>query len=188
MSYGKPCRGTTPKTSQVPDDGRGTGMQSLPCHLIGVQGRKFPGHPASVIWFFSHLLPIFPLVAPCCVPFFFMSSHVSISRLYRTVSQHGTPPVGPASKPFSFPALRARCLNISHKVQNSDSLTAGGSAKIVVKLTREAMEVETGAQWAPYHRCASDVSSKIGRPWVNDRTTERQGVVRDGKCIELSCT
>ena len=63
-------------------------------------------------------------------------------------------------------------------MQNSDSLTAGGSAKIVVKLTREAMEAEA----------ASDVSSQIGRPWVNDRTTERQGVVRDGKCIELSCT
>ena len=38
-----------------------------------------------------------------------------------------------------FPAI-----SLEYKVQNLDQLTAGGSAKIVVKLTREAMEVSHG--------------------------------------------
>lgn len=44
-----------------------------------------------------------------------------------------------------FPAI-----SLEYKVQNSDSLTAGGSAKIVVKLTREAME-EEGATVGPVY-------------------------------------
>eukprot|EP00435_Cladocopium_sp_Y103_P043531 s679_g12.t1 len=44
-----------------------------------------------------------------------------------------------------FPAI-----SLEYKVQNMDSLTAGGSAKIVVKLTREAME-EEGATVGPVY-------------------------------------
>merc|ERR1719420_742247 len=48
---------------------------------------------------------------------------------------------------------RFPCISLEYKVQDKDSLSAGGSARIVVKLSRDAMEDDStlGPVYAPYY-------------------------------------